>query len=121
MFTPREDEGPVSLEELTIDRTTIATPYDKPGPKVVIRDDWTKRDSSRAALENGRWTGTTEFVIQAPAEEDPIEEDPALREADAREEALDREQGDEPQEDPPLILQGDRISIFAECLFGFHD
>ena len=102
MFTPREDEGPISLEELTVDRTTTAFPYDNQGPKVVIRDDWTKRDSSRAALESGRWTGTSEFVIQAPPTEDEREEDPALREADAREEVLDQEPVEEQQEDPPI-------------------
>ena len=102
MFTPREDEGPISLEELTADRTTVAIPYDTPGPEVVIRDDWTKRDSSRAALEDGRWTGASEFVIQAPPAEDEIEEDPALRQADAREEALDQEQAEEPPEEPPI-------------------
>ena len=90
LFTPREAEGPVSIEELAPSRTTTAVPYDKPGPKVVIKDEWTGRDSSRAAIEDGKWTGTTEFEIHAPADDDPQEEDPVVREAEAREEDLDR-------------------------------
>ena len=90
LFTPREDEGPVNLDELTSSRTTVATPYDVPGPKVVIRDEWTSRDSSRAALEQGRWTGTTEFHIQAP-EEDDSQPDPVLKNAETQEQQLDNE------------------------------
>ena len=95
LFTPREDEGPLSIEELTSSRTTTATPYDKPGPKVVIKDEWTGRDSSRAAIEDGRWTGTTEFEIHAPADDDPQEADPVVREAEVREEGLDRAEAED--------------------------
>lgn len=102
LFTPREDEGPVSIEELTASRLTTATPYDHPGPKLVIRDEWTGRDSSRSAIEDGRWTGTTEFEIYAPGDDEPPEQDPAVREADAREDEMDRaEQVDEAREEEP--------------------
>ena len=90
LFTPREDEGPLSIEELTSSRTTTATPYDKPGPKVVIRDEWTSRDSSRSALEDGKWTGTTEFEIHQPADDEPPEQDPVVREAEVREDEMDQ-------------------------------
>ena len=108
MFTPREAEGPVDMEELSSTRTTSATPYDKPGPKVVIRDEWTTRDSSRAAMETGRWTGTTEFEILIP-EEDPRQDDPVVRESEEREAVMDREEEqadavdaeDGPAIDPP--------------------
>ena len=46
LFTPREDEGPINMDELESSRTTMATPYDETGPRVVIRDEWTSRDSS---------------------------------------------------------------------------
>ncbi|OLQ14518.1 hypothetical protein AK812_SmicGene1358 [Symbiodinium microadriaticum] len=91
MFTPREDEGPVSMEELSTSRTTVATPYDKPGPKVVIKDDWTTRDSSRAAIEQGRWTGTSEFEILV-RDEDPRDDDPVVRISEEHESAMDREE-----------------------------
>ena len=54
MFTPREDEGPLSIEELETTRTTIAVPFDAAGPQVIIKDEWTSRESTRAALEQGR-------------------------------------------------------------------
>ena len=54
LFTPREDEGPIALDDLESSRTTMATPYDGQGPRVVIKDEWTGKDSSRAALEQGR-------------------------------------------------------------------
>ena len=92
LFTPREDEGPVNLDELTSSRTTMATPYDTPGPKVVIRDEWTSRDSSRAALEQGRWTGTTEFQLRAPDEDDDGQQDPVLKSAEIQEQQLDTEE-----------------------------
>ena len=91
LFTPREDEGPITVEELASARTTMATPYDSPGPKVVIRDEWTSRDSSRAALEQGRWTGTTEFQIQAPDDDEVEHKDPIEKGAEAREQQLDNE------------------------------
>ncbi|CAE7765903.1 RE2 [Symbiodinium sp. KB8] len=97
MFTPREDEGPVTIDELRSSRVTMATPFDKPGPKVVIRDEWTSRDSSRAAMEQGRWTGTTEFQIKLDEDDNDVPADPVLREAEAHEDALDREEADEPQ------------------------
>ena len=92
MFTPREDEEPVKIDELRSSRTTIATPFDKPGPKVIIRDEWTTRDSSRAALEQGRWTGTTEFQLKLDEDDDPPPGDPVVREAAAHEEQIDREE-----------------------------
>ena len=92
LFTPREAEGPMMLEDLSSSRTTIAQPYDKPGPQVVIKDEWTTKDSSRAALEEGRWTGTTEFQIMMKEEDEPIEGDPVIREAARKEAELDGEE-----------------------------
>ncbi|CAE7280604.1 RE2, partial [Symbiodinium microadriaticum] len=90
MFTPREDEGPVPIDDLRPSRVTVATPFDKPGPKVIIRDEWTSRDSSRAALEQGRWTGTTEFQIKIDEDDEPPPADPVVREAAMHEDNLDR-------------------------------
>ena len=92
MFTPREDEGPISLDELTSGRVTIAQPYDSPGPKVIIRDEWTSRESSRAALEQGRWTGTTEFTLRVPEDDPAPPDDPVVRAADVRGDELDAEE-----------------------------
>ena len=105
MFTPREDEGPVTIDDLRPSRVTVATPFDKPGPKVIIRDEWTSRDSSRAALEQGRWTGTTEFQIKLDEDDEPPPDDPVVREAAAHEEHLDRaedEAAQAPEDGPPV-------------------
>ncbi|CAE7229802.1 RE1, partial [Symbiodinium sp. CCMP2456] len=119
LFTPREDEGPVSIEELTSSRTTTATPYDKPGPKVVIKDEWTGRDSSRAAIEDGRWTGTTEFEIHAPADDDPPEQDPVVREANAREDDMDKAEDGE-AEQPEEVDDGQAIDPPRRSNFDFR-
>ena len=121
LFTPREDEPPVPVEELLPSRVTTATPYEHPGPKVIIRDEWTSRDSSRAALEKGRWTGTTEFKI-APPDEDEVEEDPVIRRAEQGEEELN--QRDEEAEvdelleqsiDPPRRTNYDFRRFWSDC------
>ena len=91
MFTPKEDEGPLTVEELQPNRTTIAVPYDAAGPKVIIRDEWTSRDSSRAALEQGRWTGAAEFTMMLPEDDHEPPSDPIERAAEARELELDAE------------------------------
>ncbi|CAE7272753.1 RE1 [Symbiodinium natans] len=98
MFTPREDEGPLSIEELEATRTTVAIPFDSPGPKVVIKDEWTSRESSRAALEQGRWTGTTEFTIRVVDDDPEPPEDPVARAADSRQDELDAEETQEEAE-----------------------
>ena len=92
MFSPREDEGPVKLDDLDSSRLTTATPFDEPGPKLVIRDEWTSRDHARPALEKGRWTGTTEFVFKIKEDDEPVPEDPVVRAADRRERELDRQE-----------------------------
>ena len=91
LFVPKEDTGPLSLENLEALLITIAVPYDSPGPKVIIRDEWTSRDSSRAALEAGRWTGTTEFAIKDSGDEDPVDDDPVIRGSKEQEDKLDNE------------------------------
>ena len=105
LFTPREDEGPIALDELESSRTTMATPHDGQGPKVVIKDEWTGKDSSRAALEQGRWTGATEFIFRVPPDDDDdVPPDPILRGAEDQERVLDAEEQDhEAQEEERII------------------
>ena len=111
LFTPREDEGPINMDELASSRTTIATPYDEPGPRVVIRDDWTSRDSSRAALEHGRWTGATEFITKLPEDDDDEPADPVLREAEAHEQAMDAQEQLEDAEQDEADLMEDKAPL----------
>ena len=104
LFTPREDEGPIALDDLESSRTTMATPYDGQGPRVVIKDEWTGKDSSRAALEQGRWTGSTEFIVRAPPDDDEAVHDPVLRGADDHERELDaQEQAHKAEEEESLL------------------
>ena len=99
MFTPREDEGPISLDELSSGRVTTAQPYDTPRPKVIIRAEWTSRESSRAALEQGRWTGATEFTLRIPDDDPAPPDDPVVRAAGVREDELDAEERQEAARD----------------------
>ena len=122
-FTPREDEGPINIDELATTRTTIATPYDTPGPKVVIRDEWTSRDSSRSALEQGRWTGTTEFQFQVPEDDDDVRKDPVIKASEVQEQQLDNEdQQAEAEDNEALVLEdeGEPIDPPRRSNFDFR-
>ena len=128
MFSPREDEGPVKLDDLKTSRLTTPTPFE-PGPKLVIRDEWTSRDHARPALEKGRWAGTTAFILKV-AEDDYSQppRTPSIRAADRRERELDRqadaeaetEEGSGRDEQQPILLRSPTLTS-GESLYDYLD
>ena len=145
LFAPNEAEGPVSIEELQTSRVTTAISHDRPGPKIIIRDEWTSRDSSRAALEGGRWTGSTEFQLVPQEDDERPEVDPVLRKAavdgqeldtqEASQEAPEEEIEDAPTIQPPMKanfdfrrvlvrlpkLAKDDVAQARRLLLGLHE